>query len=316
MKTTVHPPRYVVTTVIEGECDAHDWRLETTQETRVRAYTVWPSKNTFCCYGHCMTGPSDDCAPNVCAWATTITPMVLFFYAWAEVLRRSSPIYLGLVVVSFSSTLFWFVVTAFSDPGIIARQLPPDVTPPLNRMVTLSSGKKVSEVWCTTCHIYRPEGASHCRDCDNCVRNFDHHCPFTRNCIGARNYASFVLYLLSVCLSLAVLLISCLVVLPGVLHGQGQEGETEGMQVNSALNFVLVTFSLVLSLFLWLFTGYHIALILSGLTTKEHLKGGHSIRRPMCYRASSCTCVGLAPSEIEPRKLVPLPVPIISWNRL
>ena len=28
--------------------------------------------------------------------------------------------------------------------------------------------------FCSTCHVYRPYGASHCRDCDSCVRGFDH----------------------------------------------------------------------------------------------------------------------------------------------
>ena len=28
--------------------------------------------------------------------------------------------------------------------------------------------------YCSTCHVYRPYGASHCRDCDSCVRGFDH----------------------------------------------------------------------------------------------------------------------------------------------
>ena len=30
------------------------------------------------------------------------------------------------------------------------------------------------------------------------VRDFDHHCPFTRNCIGARNYSCFIAFLVSV----------------------------------------------------------------------------------------------------------------------
>ena len=102
---------------------------------------------------------------------------------------------------------------------------------------------------------------------------------------------------------------------PGVARGEAHGG-AKGVRVNGALNFVLVTFSLILSLFLWLFTGYHLLLICTGLTTKEHLKGKLSHRRPLCQRVCGCACVWLTPSEIEPRKLVPRPVPIISVDQL
>ena len=34
---------------------------------------------------------------------------------------------------------------------------------------------EVALKYCTTCHVYRPYGSSHCRDCDQCVTGFDHH---------------------------------------------------------------------------------------------------------------------------------------------
>lgn len=86
----------------------------------------------------------------------------------------------------FASAIFWFVVTSFLDPGIIPRGPKPEFTPAATRSFTdPASGLVQYETWCTTCNVYRPPRASHCADCDNCVRNFDHHCPFTRNCIGA-----------------------------------------------------------------------------------------------------------------------------------
>ena len=47
---------------------------------------------------------------------------------------------------------------------------------------------------CTTCHIIRPPGASHCSTCNNCVLNFDHHCGFISNCVGKRNHKYFYLF--------------------------------------------------------------------------------------------------------------------------
>ena len=35
-------------------------------------------------------------------------------------------------------------------------------------------------------------GSKHCRRCDKCVADFDHHCAFLNNCIGGRNYPWFL----------------------------------------------------------------------------------------------------------------------------
>lgn len=38
----------------------------------------------------------------------------------------------------------------------------------------------ISLTYCYTCRMYRLPGVSHCRDCNVCVQNLDHHCPWGR----------------------------------------------------------------------------------------------------------------------------------------
>jgi hypothetical protein len=48
---------------------------------------------------------------------------------------------------------------------------------------------------CLTCNIERPKKCSHCKICDNCVLEMDHHCFYISNCVGIRNHKNFFLFL-------------------------------------------------------------------------------------------------------------------------
>ncbi|XP_067348661.1 palmitoyltransferase ZDHHC1 isoform X2 [Channa argus] len=60
---------------------------------------------------------------------------------------------------------------------------------------------------CYLCQVDVPE-SKHCKACNKCVENFDHHCRWLNNCVGRRNYKLFlqsvVSALLGVCLVLVV----------------------------------------------------------------------------------------------------------------
>ncbi|XP_039114362.1 protein S-acyltransferase 18 isoform X1 [Dioscorea cayenensis subsp. rotundata] len=58
--------------------------------------------------------------------------------------------------------------------------------------------------FCLLCDFEVKLHSKHCRSCDRCVDGFDHHCRWLNNCIGKRNYTTFILLLVFILLMLVI----------------------------------------------------------------------------------------------------------------
>ncbi|CAD8144488.1 unnamed protein product [Paramecium pentaurelia] len=58
--------------------------------------------------------------------------------------------------------------------------------------------KNSQKTWyCKVCKLIQAKETQHCQDCDVCIQEFDHHCPWTGKCIGKGNIKQFYYFIIS-----------------------------------------------------------------------------------------------------------------------
>ncbi len=268
----------------------------------VRLHRLWPGKNRLCLFGKVMTGPMADLWVNISVYFLLIGLYTAFYVQVVPELWSSRPVACLVSVMLFLVTFFSLLLTQFVEPGIIPRKAVflstmQHVPFPFNlgdlslEEFSRETGEGAAEwenmrqqfVFCSTCLIYRPPRASHCRDCDNCVQVFDHHCPFVGNCIGQRNYKYFLSFVVTLT-ALLVQVVYCFSVFTATLN---QKDETERSESESAWTYGMMLVISVIGVIVTALCGFHLCLLLTGKTTRERLKNTsyqHSLDTPRVDR--------------------------------
>ncbi|KAK7195713.1 DHHC palmitoyltransferase [Novymonas esmeraldas] len=117
-------------------------------------------------------------------------PILFFATLFASVVVPRGEWYTYVFTAIFTAaSLTCLTLSVTLDPGIIPPA--PQSEQPENPTTVMVGGKAVECKVCTTCHIIRPPRSSHCRFCDVCVEEFDHHCGILGSCVGKRTFRFF-----------------------------------------------------------------------------------------------------------------------------
>ncbi|XP_031496341.1 probable protein S-acyltransferase 12 isoform X1 [Nymphaea colorata] len=182
--------------------------------------------------------------------------------------------------------LLWsYFLVVFTDPGSVPQNWQPMADEnPVVASSTASSEYADLEIrssgwspsgeptrrpgirYCNSCQNVKPPRCHHCSVCQRCVLKMDHHCIWVVNCVGARNYKFFLLFLLYTFLETTL---DTLVLLPEFIRFFGEINSHSSSPGNLAVTFLAFVINLAFALSLLGFVILHLSLLLSNTTTIE-----------------------------------------------
>ncbi|CAL0322881.1 unnamed protein product [Lupinus luteus] len=254
-----------------------------------RLYQVWKGNNKFLFGGRLVFG--QDASSLFLTTLLIGGPAITFCVRMLLKIEEHDPLYnhcvlIGGAFLTILNFIFLFM-TSGRDPGIVPRNSHPpeseealDVNTPSMEWVNnktpnlklprvkdvIVNGHTVKVKFCDTCLLYRPPRASHCSICNNCVQKFDHHCPWVGQCIGARNYPFFVLFVSSsTLLCIYVFAFSWVNLLR-------HEGRLWSIMSHDIVSVVLIVYCFIAVWFVGGLTVFHLYLISTNQTTYENFR--------------------------------------------
>eukprot|EP01083_Nonionella_stella_P058986 154406_1 len=266
-----------------------------------RVFEVWPGRNSPLCGGACLFGPHQYWFSFTLFLLVVNSALFIYFTA----LRIHLALVIFLTVIS-TGTAILLLVTTFTEPGIIPRApkgtfCPQNENPYLNAPKIEVEGRLFALSYCSTCHIYRPPRTKHCRVCDNCVEEFDHHCQFVANDIGRRNYRYFFGFVFLCGLVVFTIFVASLGIL---IYDWVTDGFFELLTVDNIVSMYLVVVSVMCSGVIML-CRFHCYLLSRGTTTNEYIKGYFGNRAPQDKPSLFMNLFALLSRQTPPTK-VPL----------
>ncbi|XP_048526785.1 histone deacetylase 8-like isoform X3 [Dendroctonus ponderosae] len=129
--------------------------------------------------------------------------------------------------------------------------------------------------YCTSCMHIKPDRTHHCSSCERCFLKMDHHCPWVNNCIGFRNYKSFILLIFYTFLYCAFYVST---IIPHIISPWGHSKFAEDLPISIGFGFAAI-----MGLTTFGFMCYHLYLTSTNETTLEKVHPPHFVEEDLSY---------------------------------
>ncbi|GLJ30955.1 hypothetical protein SUGI_0617590 [Cryptomeria japonica] len=164
----------------------------------------------------------------------------------------------------------------YTDPWKMELNLPSFVTTNEGISPRLTEG---DITFCSFCNRKVKKHSKHCKSCDKCVDGFDHHCRWLNNCVGRRNYTTFLLLMASVLIMLLleggaglVAFVRCFANKRGIMHElEFMYGHRFPRWVFASVVFLIILLSAYASAAIGQLFFFHIVLIKKGIRTYDYI---------------------------------------------
>uniref|UniRef100_A0A0C9QWU6 S-acyltransferase n=1 Tax=Wollemia nobilis TaxID=56998 RepID=A0A0C9QWU6_9CONI len=149
----------------------------------------------------------------------------------------------------------------------ISRTVPPGTSGSACPESLVSNMDEIQDFrYCNKCENYKPPRCHHCRVCQRCILKMDHHCVWVVNCVGARNYKFFLLFLIYTFLETTL---DTFVLLPHFINFFKDVEHHAGSSNYLATTFLAFVLNIAFALSLLGFLILHSSLVLANTTTIE-----------------------------------------------